>query len=83
MEGYAMPDFVKLFGIPGDANTAMARTRIESLGIEVRERRCPPTTAEWVDFPFVREPSGSSYYGEEGIDAFITKIESLHRRPGA
>lgn len=74
-----MPDSIILFGIPGDAKNAMVRKRIESLGIKVQERRCPPTTAEWVEFPFLREPGGSSYYGAEGIDAFVARMESPNR----
>lgn len=66
---------VQLFGLRGDASTADARRRLEAIGVRVVETTCPRGTADWVQFPFVREPSGAGYYGDEAIDAFIKRAE--------
>lgn len=64
---------IELFSVTGHRATAAARKAIQGLGLSVVERVCPPTTADWVEFPFLREPSGAAYYGEEGVKAFVAR----------
>ncbi len=75
MESNEMSHTVELFWVKGDSATMAARKAMVSLGLTVVEKVCPPSTADWVEFPFVREASGSSYYGQEGIDAFLARAK--------
>lgn len=65
---------VELFGLHGDSAVTDFTASIQALGIQVVAKACPPSTAEWVELPFLREKSGSSYYGPEAITGFITRI---------
>lgn len=66
---------IELFSVKGDRVTAAAREAIRGLGLNVVEKVCPRSTADWVEFPFVREPSGATYYGEEGVRAFVARAK--------
>lgn len=66
---------VELFGLHGDSAVTDFTASIQALGIQVVAKACPPSTAEWVELPFLREKSGSSYYGPEAINGFITRIQ--------
>ncbi len=68
---------IELFSITSNAATAAAREAIQGLGLSVVEKMCPPSTADWVEFPFLRDPSGSAYYGTHGIEAFIARAERV------
>lgn len=66
---------IELFSIPASMRaSATARAALEALGFTVVEKLCPPSTADWVEFPFIREPSGSAYYGAEGIAVFLGRM---------
>lgn len=54
----------------GESERAL-RSRIAELGCGVIVRMCPPTAAQWVEFPFVRLSTGSSFYGVEGVEDFL------------
>jgi hypothetical protein len=49
------------------------KKRIEKLGFIVKLYSVPPTLGDWVELPFLREESGSSWFGKDGIEAFIRK----------
>lgn len=69
---------VKLFRIPNDnvVYLTLLRKKLKNHGLEVTEQLCPPSTADWVEFPFLRViDNRSTYYGREGIDAFLASIE--------
>ena len=76
MEGTGMSGTVELFVVNGDKNTLGVLTALQELGFQVIPKGCPPSTAEWVPFPVLRDASGSSYYGEEGIRAFVERTKS-------
>lgn len=75
MEGTGMSGTVELFVVNGDKATVGVLTALEKLGFQVIPKGCPPSAAEWVEFPFIREPSGSSYHGTDGIHAFLEKAQ--------
>lgn len=62
---------IELFSVTG--LSAAAREAIQGLGLNVVEKVCPRSTADWVEFPFPREPAGAAYYGEEGVRAFVAR----------
>ena len=72
---------IELFSVKGDSATSAAREAIRGLGFAVVEKICPRSTADWVEFPFVREPSGSAYYGEEGVKAFLARARKQLGKP--
>ena len=73
MQENKMSGTVELFAVKGDKATLGTLRQLEELGFQVIPKGCPPSAAEWVEFPFIREPSGSSYHGTDGIDAFLQK----------
>ncbi len=73
VEENLMTEPIELFSITGHKATGAAREAIQALGLSVVEKVCPASTADWVEFPFVRDPSGSAYYGEEGVKAFVAR----------
>lgn len=75
VEANMMTGPIELFSITGDNATRAAREAIQALGFNVVEKVCPPSTADWVEFPFLRDPSGGAYYGEEGVKAFVARAK--------
>ncbi len=69
-------DVVELFAIQNDESIAKIRDQLEQSGIKVAIHLCPPSTADWAEFPFIRDLSGVSHYGWESVNAFIRRITS-------
>ena len=72
MEGKTVSARIELFGVRGDEATVAARKAIVAAGLSVVTNVYPPGAADWAEFPYIREPSGSLHYGRAGIDAFIS-----------
>ena len=75
-EEKVMAPSIRIFAVQADDATVGARDRLAGLGLNVVVKRCPPSVADWVEFPFVRAPSGESYYGPDEVAAFVAKAEA-------
>ena len=73
---------IELYLIESNAATNELKRKLADFGVRVVERGCPRSAAEWLQFPFVRESSGSSYYGELGISFYLSKLASKWREQG-
>jgi hypothetical protein len=74
---------VKIFAVRADEVTVSARNRLADLGLNVVVKRCPPSVADWVEFPFLRAPSGESYYGPDEVATFVAEAEASEGDAGA
>jgi len=49
-------------------------------GLDLQITFCSPTVAEWYRCPFVRDSSGATFFGPEGIQFFVDRERShLHQ----
>lgn len=52
------------------------KKRIEDLGFAVKLYSVPLSLEDWCGLPFLREKNGSSWFGADGIEAFISKHQN-------
>ena len=66
---------IQLCVVAGDkeVNCFVAKS-LRWLGFDVDIKRCLPSAAQWVEFPFIRTDDGS-FYGAEGIATFIRNAD--------
>lgn len=67
---------VELYVVESDKTTKRVKRLLAKHGVEVVVRGCPRSAAEWMEFPLIRESSGSSFCGEQGIRAYVAKLRT-------
>lgn len=64
---------VQMFVVAGQEDVnRFVESGLTWLGFDVEAKVCPLSTADWVEFPFLRDNSGS-WYGAAGAAAFMKK----------
>jgi len=64
---------VQMFVVAGQEEVnRFVESGLALLGFDVEVKACPPSTADWVEFPFLRDDSGS-WHGADGVAAFMKK----------
>jgi len=64
---------VKMFVVAGQEKiNKFVEDGLAWLGLDVEINACPLAASEWVEFPFIRDESGS-WHGADGIAAFMKK----------
>ncbi len=81
-EERSMSGPLEFFAVANDESTLSVLKRVQGLGLGVVVKGCPPSAADWVAFPFVREPSGQSYYGDDSIEVFLQRVAARKPRVG-
>ena len=66
---------IDFYVIDNDEKTNEMECLLTAQGVRVVVRGCPRSAGEWLEFPFVCESSGSLFCGEQGIRAYISKLE--------
>ncbi len=65
---------VRLVTTGDDEPTREAVSALERLpNAEIRVSYCPQSVAEWYQCPFVRDDSGQTYFGLDGIALFVSE----------
>lgn len=65
---------VRLFAIQSDPATKKALSVLRDAGVEADVVGCPPSFSEWYPCPLLRDDSGSTFCGIDGVHYYVNSL---------